>query len=62
MSICVFFYDNVELRRMGLNVYRQSPDGDTEKILTVMKAVCRLLDKLHIFSKILCACSIFIKM
>jgi len=25
-----FFYDNVELRRMAQNVYRQSPDGDTE--------------------------------
>jgi len=31
MSICVFFYDNVELKRMGQNVYRQSPDGDKER-------------------------------
>jgi len=62
MSICVFFYDNVELRWMGPNVYWQSPGGDTERFLTVMHAVCRLLDKLHIFSKILCTCSIFIKM
>jgi len=63
MAICVFFYDNVKLRRMAQNVYRQSPDGDTERLfLTVIYAVCRLLDKLHIFSNILCTCSIFIKM
>jgi len=44
------------------NVYRQSPDGDTERFLTVMYAVCTLLDKLHFFSNILCTCNIFIKM
>jgi len=64
MAICVFFYDNIEPRRMALNVYRQSPDGDAERFLTIILAVCRILDKLHSFSNILglCTCSIFIKM
>jgi len=62
MAICVIFYDNVELRRMAQNVYRQSPDRDTERFLTTILAVCRILDKLHSFSNILRTCSIFIKM
>jgi len=62
VAISVFFYDNVELTRMAQNVYRQSPDGDTERFLTIILAVCRILDKLHGFSNILCTCSIFIKM
>jgi len=62
MSICVCFYDNVELRRMRCISTKQSPDGYTEMSLTVMYAVCRLLDKLHICSNILCTCNIFIKM
>jgi len=44
-SICVLFYDNVELKLMRCNSTKQSPDGDTEMSLTVMYAVCRLLDK-----------------
>jgi len=67
MSICVFFYDKVEVTRtiqMPCNVtkrisivakWRQGND------LSIMLAVCRILDKLHIFSNILCTCSIFIK-
>jgi len=47
---------------MWQNVYQQSPDGDSEKFLNIMLAVFRILDKLHIFSNILCTCSIFIKM
>jgi len=39
MAICFFFYDNVELKRMAQNVYRQSPDGDTERFLTIIVAV-----------------------
>jgi len=35
---------------MWQNVYRQSPDGDKEMFLNIMLAVCRILDKLHIFS------------
>jgi len=42
--------------------HSQMATGDTERFLTVMYAVCRLLDKLHIFSNILCTCNIFIKM
>jgi len=61
-SICVCFYDNVELRLMHCNSTKQSPDGDTGMSLTVMYAVCRLLDKLHICSNISCTCNIFIKM
>jgi len=44
---------------MSQNVYRQSPDGDKEMFLIIMLAVFRILDKLHIFSNILCNCSIF---
>jgi len=44
------------------NVYRQSPYGDTERFLTIFLVVCRILDKLHSLSNILCTCSIFIKM
>jgi len=62
MSIYVCFYDNVELRRMRCISTKQSPDGDTEMSLTVRYAVCRLLDKLHVYSNILCTCNIFIKM
>jgi len=47
---------------MWQNVYRQSPDGDMEILKNIMLAVFRILDKLHIFSNILCTCSIFIKM
>jgi len=48
---------------MWQNGYRQSPDGDREMFLNnIMLAVFRILDKLHIFSNILCTCSIFIKM
>jgi len=36
--------------------------GDTERFLTIILAVCRILDKLHSFSNILCTCSILIKM
>jgi len=46
---------------MSQNVYR-SPDGDGEIFKNIMLAVFRTLDKLHIFSNILCTCSIFIKM
>jgi len=34
---------------MWQNVYRQSPDGDSEMFLSIMLAVFRILDKLHIF-------------
>jgi len=47
MAICVFFYDNVELRLMRGNSTKQSPDGDTEMSLTIFLAVCEILDKLH---------------
>jgi len=47
---------------MWQNVYQQSPDGDKEMFLSIMLADFRILDKLHIFSNILCTCSIFIKM
>jgi len=47
---------------MWQTVYRQSPDGDREMFLSIMLAVFRILDKLNIFSNILCTCSIFIKM
>jgi len=43
-------------------VYRQSPDGATESFSSIFLAVCRILDKLHSLSNILCTCSIFIKM
>jgi len=59
---CVFFYDNVELRLMRCNSTKQSPDSNTEMSLTIYLAVCRILDKLHSFSNILCTCSMFIKM
>jgi len=44
---------------MWQNVYRQSPDGDREIFKNIMLDVFRILDKLHIFSDILCTCSIF---
>jgi len=47
---------------MRCNSTKQSTDGDMEMSLTVMYAVCRLLDKLHVFSNTLCTCSIFVKM
>jgi len=49
---------------MWQNVYRQSPDGYREIFLNffIMLTVFRILDKLHIFSNILCTCNIFIKM
>jgi len=68
MSICVFstirlnWLVQFECVVMWQNVYRQSPDGDREMFLNIMIAVCRILDKLHIFSNILCTSSIFIKM
>jgi len=62
MAICVFFYDNVELTLMRCNSTKRSPDGDKGMSLTIFLAVCRILDKLHSFSNILCTCSIFIKM
>jgi len=58
-SISVCFYDNVAIQE---KVYRQSPDGVTERFLPIFLAVCRILDKLHNLSNILCTCSIFIKM
>jgi len=46
---------------MWQNVYQQSPDGYRE-IFFKYYVVFRILDKLHIFSNILCTCSFFIKM
>jgi len=62
-----FFYDKVEVTRtirMHCNVTKRlsTGSGDREMFLNIMLAVCRILDKLHIFSNILCTCSIFIKM
>jgi len=68
MSICVFstirlkWLVQFECLVMRQNVYRQSPDSDREMFLNIMLAVFRILDKLHIFSNILCTCGIFIKM
>jgi len=67
-SICIFstirlkWLVQFECVVMWQNVYRQSPDGDREMFLSIMLAVCRILDKLHSFSNILCTCSIFIRM
>jgi len=68
MSICVFstiglkWLVQFECVVMWENVYRQSPDGNREIFKNIMLGVFRILDKLHIFSNILCTCSIFIKM
>jgi len=65
MSICVVFYDKVEVTRtirMRCNVTTHLSTDDREIFLNTMLAVFRILDKLHIFSNILCTCSIFIKM
>jgi len=53
MSICVFSTMTLNWGKcvlMGQNVYRQSPDGDTDRFLTIILAVCRILDKLHSLS------------
>jgi len=66
-SICrfvFFFYDKVVMTRTSrirCNVTKRLSTVARE-ILSIMLAVFRILDKLHIFSNILCTCSIFIKM
>jgi len=65
MSIFVCFYDNVELSRMRCNsTKRLSTVARWRHVnfFIVMYAVCRILDKLHIFSNILCTCNICSKM
>jgi len=52
-AVCIAFQEKV---------YRQSPDGATEKFSSIFLPVCRILDKLHSLSNILCTYSIFIKM
>jgi len=70
-SVCrfvFFFYDKVEVTRtigMRSNVTKRlSTVARWQQgiFLNIMLAVFRILDKLHIFSNILCTCSIFIKM
>jgi len=63
MSMCVFFYDKTEVTRYNVTKSLSTvAKGDREMFESIMLAVCRILDKLHIFSNILCTCSIFIKM
>jgi len=68
MSICVFFYDEVEVTRtirMRCNVTKRLltvARWRQGNFLNIMLAVFRILNKLHICSNILCTCSIFIKM